>query len=171
MHSVIDLSGFPTRGSCWSGELCSLYNRNPVWCCSEHYLWLWVALMGVSTWRHILQCIVIVRPFLRLLNYVSLQSAKLISRCHDVLDHGLNLHRNIPLITVKATKWKPSLPLLSSPLSCSKWSECVPRSKRLEIRVSIMVASVHLHASPPPSKVPSKVGVWLGKHFTDDSII
>ena len=108
--------------------------------------------MGVSTWRHILQGIVIVRPFLRLLNYVSLQSAKLISRCHDVLDHGLNLHRNIPLITVKATKWKPSLPLLSSPLSCSKWSECVPRSKRLEIRVSIMVASVHLHASPHPQR-------------------
>ena len=94
-----------------------------------------------------------------------------LTRCHGVLDHGLNLHRNIPLITVKATKWKPSLPLLSSPLSCSKWSECVPRSKRLEIRVSIMVASVHLHASPPPSKVPSKVGVWLGKHFTDDSVI
>ena len=51
-------------------------------------------LMAVSWWRHRLQCIVIMWSFLRLLKLHKLAVRKL---CHNVLDHGLNLHRNIPL--------------------------------------------------------------------------
>ena len=60
-------------------------------------------LMAVSCWRHRLQCIVIVRSFLRLLKLHKLAVGKLdlsrggLTLCHGVLDHGLNLHRNIPL--------------------------------------------------------------------------
>ena len=60
-------------------------------------------MMLVSLWRHILQCIVIMRSFLRLLKLCKLVVCKLdlsrrgLTRCHGVLDYGLNLHRNIPL--------------------------------------------------------------------------
>ena len=62
-------------------------------------------LMTVSCWRHRLQCIVIVRSFLRLLKIYMLAVRKLdlsrggggLTQCHGVLDHGLNLNRNIPL--------------------------------------------------------------------------
>ena len=60
-------------------------------------------LMVVSWWRNRLQCIVIVRSFLRLLKLHKLAAGKLklssggLARCHGVLDHGLNLCRNIPL--------------------------------------------------------------------------
>ena len=53
-------------------------------------------LMAVSWWRHRLQCIVIVRSFLRLIKLHKLAVRKL-TRCHDLLDYGLNLHQNIPL--------------------------------------------------------------------------
>ena len=55
-------------------------------------------------WRHRLQCIVIVQSFLRMLKLHKLAVGKLdlsmggLTQCHVVLDHGLNLHRNIPLI-------------------------------------------------------------------------
>ena len=80
LHSVIDSSGFPTTGSCWSGELCSVFNRNPAkladsWCpelCAGTIFVLLPKfgaalsiicgfLIAVSPWRHILQCIVSVR--------------------------------------------------------------------------------------------------------------
>ena len=60
-------------------------------------------LMAIYTWTHLLQCIVVVRSFLRMLKLCKLAVCKLyLSRggptwCHGVLDHGLNLHRNIPL--------------------------------------------------------------------------
>ena len=57
----------------------------------------------LSCWQYIQQCIVIVRSFLRLLKPKlavykpwSLGGGGL-TRCHGVLDHGLNLHRSIPL--------------------------------------------------------------------------
>ena len=59
-------------------------------------------LMAVSWWRYRLQCIVIVRSFLRLLKLHKLAVGKLdlssggLTRCHSVLDHGLNLRWNIP---------------------------------------------------------------------------
>ena len=80
-NSVIDSSGLQE-----SGELCSIYNKNPakladVWClelCAETLFVLLLKfdailsiicgfLMVVSCWRRILQCIVIVQSFLRLL--------------------------------------------------------------------------------------------------------
>ena len=59
-------------------------------------------------WRFIggLQYIVVVRSFLRMLRLRELAVCKLYlsrggpSRCHVVLEHGLNLHRNIPLSTL-----------------------------------------------------------------------
>ena len=82
--------------------LCSLFSRNPakladiwclnlmplwwdpictfaeVWCCSEHYLWLWVAFWcQFLGWRHRLQCIVNMRSFLRLLKLHKLVVRKL----------------------------------------------------------------------------------------------
>ena len=60
-------------------------------------------LMAIYTWIHLLRSIVVVRPFLRMLKLCKLAVHKLyLSRggptwCHGVLDHGLNLHRNIPL--------------------------------------------------------------------------
>ena len=59
-------------------------------------------LMAVSCWRHRLQCIVIVLSFLRLLKLHKLAvrkfdlSREVFTQCHGMLDHGLNLHRNIP---------------------------------------------------------------------------
>ena len=60
-------------------------------------------LMAIYTWTHLLQCIVVVRSFLRMLKLRKLVVHKLyLSRggptwCHGVLEHGLNLHWNIPL--------------------------------------------------------------------------
>ena len=60
-------------------------------------------LMAIYTWIHLLQCIVVVRLFLRMLKLHKLVVRKLyLSRrghtlCQGVLDHGLNLHWNIPL--------------------------------------------------------------------------
>ena len=60
-------------------------------------------LMPVSCWSHRLQCIVIVQSFLRLLKLHKIVVGKLdlsrggLTRCQGVLDHGLNLHQNIPL--------------------------------------------------------------------------
>ena len=59
--------------------------------------------MAIYTWIHLLQCIVVVRSFLRLLKLRKLAVRKLYlwrgvhTRCQGVLDYGLNLHRNIPL--------------------------------------------------------------------------
>ena len=60
-------------------------------------------LMAIYTWIHLLQCIVVVWLFLRMLNLRKLAVRKLYllrggcTRCQGVLDHGLNLHQNIPL--------------------------------------------------------------------------
>ena len=60
-------------------------------------------LMVIYTWTHLLQCIVVVRLFLRMLKLRKLAVRKLYpsrggrTRCQGVLDHGSNLHRNIPL--------------------------------------------------------------------------
>ena len=57
---------------------------------------------GVSWWRLILQCIVM-QPFQRLINLLrklavcKLDLSRGVLLCHGVLDHGLNLHWNIPL--------------------------------------------------------------------------
>ena len=60
-------------------------------------------LMAIYTWTHLLQCIVVVRSFLRMLKLRKLAVRKLYlsrggrTRCQGVLEHGLNLHRNTPL--------------------------------------------------------------------------
>ena len=59
--------------------------------------------VALYSWIHLLQCIVVVRSFLRKLKLRELALCKIyLSRggstwCHGVLEHGLNLHRNIPL--------------------------------------------------------------------------
>ena len=59
-------------------------------------------LMAIYTWIHLLQCVV-VRSFLRMLKLRKLAVRKLYlsrggrTRCQGVLEHGLNLHQNIPL--------------------------------------------------------------------------
>ena len=61
-------------------------------------------LMVGYTWIHLLQCIVVVRLFLRMLKLRKLAVRKFYlsrggrTQCQGVLDYGLNLHRNIPLI-------------------------------------------------------------------------
>ena len=74
------------------------------------YVWLWVAFWWwFLGWRHRLQCIVVLQAFLRLLKLLKLAVWKLdlsregLTLSHGVLDHGLNLCRNIPLRTVKTT--------------------------------------------------------------------
>ena len=52
----------------------------------------------MACWRRILRCIVIVRSSLRLLKLDKLAGGGGLTQCHGVLDHGLNLHQNIPLI-------------------------------------------------------------------------
>ena len=60
-------------------------------------------LMAIYTWTHLQQCIVVVRSSLRMLKLRKLAVHKLyLSRvgrtpCQGVLEHGLNLHWNIPL--------------------------------------------------------------------------
>ena len=126
-HSVIDLQGFPTTAGCCRRvvKLCSLYNSNPakiavVWCLELCAATLFAQLlkfgavrsiicgflMAVCCWRHRLQCVVIMQSFLRLLKLCKLAVCKLyltrrgrLTWCHGVLDHGLNLQRNIPLRT------------------------------------------------------------------------
>ena len=105
--------GFPTTGSCsrWvvSCVLFTLEIRQ-----SQQkfdalnyvlgpYLYCYWSLVFVAFWRRILQRIVIVRSFLRLpkLHKIAVRKLDLLrgdlTRCHGVLDHGLNLHQNIPL--------------------------------------------------------------------------
>ena len=62
-------------------------------------------LMAIYTWIHLMHCIVVVRSFLRMLKLCKLVVRKLYllrgggrTRCQVVLDYGLNLHQNIPLI-------------------------------------------------------------------------
>ena len=84
---------------CWD----PVSNVAEVWCCSEHYLWLFDGDLYLDPFTA--QCIVVVRSFLRMLKLHKLGVRKLyLSRgrrtwCHGVLDHGLNLHQNIPLMT------------------------------------------------------------------------
>ena len=60
-------------------------------------------LIAIYTWTHLLQCIVVERSFLRMLKLHKLAVRKLyLSRggptwCQGVLEHGLNIHWNIPL--------------------------------------------------------------------------
>ena len=61
-------------------------------------------LMAIYTWTHLLQCVVVVRSFLRMLKLRKLVVRKLYlsrgcTRCQGVLERGLNLHRNILLNT------------------------------------------------------------------------
>ena len=64
--------------------------------------------MATYTWTHLLQCIVVGRSFLTMITLRKLVVCKLYlsrggpTRCHGVLEHGLNLHRNIPLNTKNA---------------------------------------------------------------------
>ena len=58
----------------------------------------WWRFLG---WRHRLQCIFIVQPFLRLLKLHKLAVGKLdllliATQCHGMIDHGLNLCREYP---------------------------------------------------------------------------
>ena len=107
---------------CWD-PICTV---TEVYCCSEHYLWLWVAfwwwLLG---WWHRLQCIVIALSFLRFLKLHKLAVGKLdlsrggLTRCHGSLDHGLNLHWNIPLRMHHFYNWSGAVP--QSQLGSSVW--------------------------------------------------
>ena len=59
-----------------------------------------------------MQCIVIEQSFLRLLKLHKLAVGKLdllrggLTRCHSVLDHGLNLRQNIPFKVQSVTRVK-----------------------------------------------------------------
>ena len=76
-------------------------------CWSLVKFWPWFVvissfLMAVSWWRHRMQCIVTMWSFLRLLKlqasgWQTWSPAGGLTVCHGVLDHALNLHRNIPL--------------------------------------------------------------------------
>ena len=85
---------------CWD----PVSNVAEVWCCSEHYSWLFDGDLYFYTF-HLLQCIVVMWSFLRMLKLCKLAVRKLsLSRggrtlCQGVSDYGLNLHRNIPLNT------------------------------------------------------------------------
>ena len=85
-----------------------------------------MTLSKVGGWGHRLQCIVIVRSFLRLLKLHKLVVGKLnlsrrgLTRCHGVLDHGFNLRWNIPLskfvgvfLKVRCSASRDSIPALS----------------------------------------------------------
>ena len=64
-------------------------------------------LMVIYTWIHLLQCIVVVWSFLRMLKLRKLAVRKLYlsrggrTRYQGVSDYGLNFYRNIPLISLK----------------------------------------------------------------------
>ena len=67
-------------------------------------------LMAVYTWTHLLQCIAVVRSFLRMLKLCKQLPANFISRGWvllgvTVLDYALNLHRNIPLTDKTKFSW------------------------------------------------------------------
>ena len=48
-------------------------------------------LMAIYTWTHLLQCIVVVRSFLRMLKLRKLSlEAGAVLKCQGVLDYGLN---------------------------------------------------------------------------------
>ena len=83
----------PYLYGCWSLVL--------FWALFVAFWWLFLSL------RHILQRNVIVQSFLRLLKLRKLALCKLdlggLTRCHGVLEHGLNLHRNIPLMFLGRT--------------------------------------------------------------------
>ena len=65
-------------------------------------------LIAFFCWRYRLQCIVIMQSLLRLLKLHKLAVRKLglwgggLTRCHGVLDHVLNLHRNVPFNEVQS---------------------------------------------------------------------
>ena len=73
-----------------------------IWCCSEHYLWLFVGSSLVEAYTAI-YCYCAVISEIRLLKLLKLVVCKLdllrggFTRCHGVLGHGLNSQRNIPL--------------------------------------------------------------------------
>ena len=118
LHSVTDSQGFPTtrRPLGWwvifsnkSGN--DIKCLMPRICAGTLFLMLlkfgavlsiiWGFLVAVYAWTHLLQCIVVLQSFLRMLKLRKLDKLYL-SRggptlCHGVLEHGLNLHRNIPL--------------------------------------------------------------------------
>ena len=98
-------------------------------------------LMGVSWWRHRLQCIVIVGSFLRLLKLHKLAVGKLdlsrggLTQCHGMLDHGLNLCRNIPLA------WDRHCPLNF----CVKMSRCCMDSTPTNFRIRMNFCLIFCH--------------------------
>ena len=76
-----------------------------VWCCSEHYC----GFLMAGSW---LEAQTAVGLFLMLLKLHKLAVRKHdlswgggLTRCHRVLDHGLNLHQNIPLISSSQAHW------------------------------------------------------------------
>ena len=77
-------------------------------------------LMAIYTCIHLLQCIVVVRSFLRMLNLRKLAVSKPYlsrgghARCQGVSDYGLNLHWNIPLMRLGSTTWHDGTHCLSS---------------------------------------------------------
>ena len=86
------------RGSmCWD-TICTVAK---VWCCSEHYLWLFDG--GFLLEAYDCNVSLSFSLFLRLLKRRKLAVCKLdlsragLTQCHSALDHGLNLHRNVPL--------------------------------------------------------------------------
>ena len=75
--------------------------------------------LAIYTWIHLLQCIVVVRLILRMLKLRKLAVRKLhLSRggrtqCQVVLEHGLNLHQNIPLNCSLYGGWDVTAPTLN----------------------------------------------------------
>ena len=117
------LTGLPQPACSWRGEFRLSFITKPamisnVWCLEICAGTLFVMLlkfgavlsiicgflMAIYTWTHLLQCIVVVWSFLRMLKLRKLAVRKLYllrggrTLCQGVLEHGLNLHQNIPLI-------------------------------------------------------------------------
>ena len=84
------------------------------------------SLMAIYTWTLLLQRIVVVRSFLRMIKLRKLAVCKLYlsrwcrTRCQGVLDYGLNLHRNIPLSDNKLV-----FTLLYSPMPLNLFCYCI----------------------------------------------
>ena len=77
-----------------------LSNVAEVWCCSEHYLWLLDGDFYLDPLTAVYCCCAVVSEDAKTTLASGQQTLSLEgghTQCQSVLEHGLNLHRNIPL--------------------------------------------------------------------------
>ena len=75
-------------------------------CCSEHYLWLFDGNLYSNPFRAAYCCCAVISEDAKTTKASGPQTLSLkggATWCHGVLDHGLNLHQNIPLILLHVT--------------------------------------------------------------------